>query len=157
MTILNLSNFLQFHFNFDGDYISIHEIDSNGNLKLVAYLTGPDIGPKSESAVSNWDKKIISISTNKMNIKFNSDDFLEAKGFSANIYFTPIPSKECELWLDMNKKIFKSPNYPQPYHIIKKCSWLITVDHDYHITLDFIELYVRLLYNCDFLLQDVPT
>ena len=106
-------------------------------------MTGPDKGPKSESAVSNWDKKIISISTNRMIIDFKSDDFLENKGFSANIYFTPIPNKECDSWLDMSKKIFKSPNYPQTYHNNKKCSWLITVDHDYHITLNFIDLYVR--------------
>ena len=106
-------------------------------------MSGPDAGPKSESAVSNWDKKIISISTNRMNIDFKSDDFMEFKGFSANIHFTPIPNKECESWLDMDKKIFKSPNYPQTYYNNKKCIWLITVDHYYHITLNFIDLYVR--------------
>ena len=109
---------------------------------MIAYLTGPDKGPKSELIVSNWNKKIISISTNKMNIEFKSDDLWKNKGFSTNIFFTPIPNKECESWLDMNKKILKSPNYPQPYHNSKKCSWLITVDHDYHITLNIIELYV---------------
>ena len=77
-----------------------------------------------------------------MNVEFKSDEILKTKGFSANIYFTPFPSKECESWLDMKKKIFKSPNYPQPYRKNMKCSWLITVDHDYHITLDFIEFYV---------------
>ena len=118
-------------------------MDSNENQKLVAYLTGPDKGPKSEWVISNWDKKIISISTNKMIIEFQSDDFQEKKGFSANIHFIPIPNKECESWLDMNKKTFKSPNYPQTYHNSNKCSWLITVDHDYHITLNFIEFYVR--------------
>ena len=124
-------------------YISIHEIHSNGNQILVAYLTGPDEGPKSVSAVSNWNKKIISISTNKMNIEFRSDDVREKKGFSANIYFTSIPNKECDSWLDMDKKIFKSPNYPQPYHDSRNCTWLITVEHDYHITLDILEFYVR--------------
>ena len=106
-------------------------------------MTGPDEGPKSTHAGSNWDKKIISISTNKMNIEFKSDDFIGQRGFSANIYFIPIPNEECESWMDMTKKIFKSPNYPQPYHNHKKCSWLITVDHENHITLSFIELYVR--------------
>ena len=107
-------------------------------------MTGPDRGPKSKLlAASNWNKKIISI-PNKINIEFKSDDSLEYFGFSANIYYTVIPNKECELWLDMSKKIFKSPNYPQPYHNSKQCSWLITVSHDEHITLDFIEVYVRL-------------
>ena len=90
-------------------------------------MTGLDAGPKSEWTISNWDKKIISISTNRMDIQFQSDYFEEYKGFSANIHFTPFPNKECDSWLDMSKKIFKSPNYPQTYHNNKKCTWLITV------------------------------
>ena len=118
---------------------------------MVSYLSGPDKGPKSESALSNWNKKLISIATNQMHVEFKSDDFLEDRGFSANIYFTPIPNKECESWLDMTKKIFKSPNYPKTYHKSTKCSWLITVGLENHITLNFIEFYVRLSYNFDFL------
>ena len=109
---------------------------------MVAYLSGPDAGPKSVHSTSNWDKKIISIST-MMIVEFISDDILELKGFSANIYFTPFPNKECESWLDMNKKIFKSPYYQQTYDYSIKCSWLITVDNDYQITLDISEFYVR--------------
>ena len=106
-------------------------------------MTGPDRGPKSESSFSNWNKKIISISTNRMTIEFKSEGLLKNIGFSANIYFTTIPNKECESWLDMNKKTLKSPNYPQQYHNYKKCSWLITVDHYYHIILDIREFCVR--------------
>ena len=47
-------------------------------------MTGPDLGPKFELAGSNWDKKIISISTNRMIIEFKSDDRIEYEGFSAN-------------------------------------------------------------------------
>ena len=110
---------------------------------MVAHLTGPDRGPKSELAASNWNKKILSISTNRMSIEFRSDDFLEYKGFSANIYFAPIPNKECESWLDMNKKTLKSPNYPLTYYNGIKCRWLIIIDHAYHISLDISEFYVR--------------
>ena len=142
--ISTYSYFQQFIVHYDGDYISILEIDSIGNQKLVAYLTGPDVGPKSILSDSNWDKKIISISTQKMIVEFKSDDdSVEHIGFSANIHFTPIPSKECESWLDMYRKDFKSPNYPQPYHESKNCTWLLTVEHDYHITLDILEFYVR--------------
>ena len=105
----------------------------------MANLTGPDEGPNT----SNWVKKIISISTNRMNIEFKSDDFMERKGFSASIHFTTFPNIECQSWLDMNKKIFKSPNHPKPHHYSNKCKWLITVDHDFHITLNFNELHVR--------------
>ena len=112
---------------------------------MLAYLTGSDEGPKSESIFSNWNKKIISSTTNKMIIEFKSDDLILKfnKGFSASIYFTPVHIKNCESWLDMNKRIFKSPNYPQTYYNSMKCSWLITVDPDYHITLDFFDIYVR--------------
>ena len=131
---------------------------------MLAYLTGSDEGPKSESIFSNWNKKIISSTTNKMIIEFKSDDIRTYKfhydlpelvlkfnkGFSASIYFTPVHIKNCESWLDMNKRIFKSPNYPQTYYNSMKCSWLITVDPDYHITLDFFHFYVRYqIQNCD--------
>ena len=110
---------------------------------MVALLTGPDRGPNPELVSSNWNKKIISISTNRMIIEFKSDGFKEEKGFSAKIHFTQVPNNECESWLDVNKKIFKSPNYPQTFHSVKKCSWFITMDPDYHITLKFFEFYVR--------------
>ena len=129
---------------------------------MLAYLTGSDEGPKSESIFSNWNKKIVSSTTNKMIIEFKSDDIRTYKfhyylpelkfnkGFSASIYFTPVHIKNCESWLDMNKRIFKSPNYPQTYYNSMKCSWLITVDPDYHITLDFFHFYVRYqIQNCD--------
>ena len=73
-TIFKYFHLYQFNSNFDGDYISIQEIDSNGNQTLVAHLTGPDEGPKSESAFSNWNRKIISTSTNRMNVEFIADD-----------------------------------------------------------------------------------
>ena len=85
---------------------------------MVAYLTGPDEGPISQSFVSNWKKKIISSSTNKLKIEFKSDDIWEQKGFSANIFFTNFTNKECKSWLDINKKILKSPNYPQTYQMV---------------------------------------
>ena len=132
-------NFYQFNPNFDGEYIIIQEIDSNGTHKLITNLTGPDEGPNT----SNWDKKTISISTMKMNIEFISDGFTEYKGFSANIYFTPIPNIECQSWLDMNKKIFKSPKYPLTHDFSIRCSWLITLDHHYHIALDVSVFHVR--------------
>ena len=122
-------------------------------------MTGPDAGPTSNYSVSNWDKKIISVSTNKMNIKFKSDEIEQYKGFFAKISFTPIPNKDCESWLDMNKKTLKSPNYPQNYYNSNKCSWLITMDHDYYITLDISEFYVRyqiiirLLFEIPYIIQ----
>ena len=142
-TIFEYFHLFQFNSHYDGDYISIQEIDSNGNPTLVAHLTGPDTGPKSVSVLSNWNKKIISISTNRMTIKFISDDIINRIGFSANIYFTPVSNKECESWLDMNKKTFKSPYYPLTYSYSLKCSWLITVDQDCYITLDVTEYYVK--------------
>ena len=108
-------------------------------------MTGPDEGPKSYSSISNWEKKIISISTNKMIVEFVTEgsEWLQNDiGFLAYFYFTRILSDECESWLDMKKKILKSPNYPESYQNNMKCRWLITVHLDYHITLDFNEFHV---------------
>ena len=133
----------------DGDYISIQEFDSNKNRKsVVAYLTGPDEGPKSYSPFSNWQKKIISISTNMMIIDFIPEGAVSSgnvdRGFLAYFYFTKILNNECESWLDMQKKIIKSPNYPGLYQNSIKCRWLLNIHHDYHITLNFIEFHSEL-------------
>ena len=108
-------------------------------------MTGPDEGPKRYSSISNWEKKIISISTNKMIVEFvteGSEWLQNDRGFFAHYYFTR-KNKECELWLAMNKTILKSPNYPGSYQNSMKCRWLITGHHDNHITLDLIEFHVR--------------
>ena len=77
-----------------------------------------------------------------MEIQFVTDTIHQGIGFTANIYYTPLPNKECESWLDMNGNIFKSPNYPLQYNS-KKCSWVIFVDVEFHVSLKFSELYVR--------------
>ena len=77
-----------------------------------------------------------------MEIQFVTDTVQQGKGFTANIYYTPWPNKECDTWVDMNGNIFKSPNYPLQYNSMK-CSWLISVDLEFHISLKFSELYVR--------------
>ena len=141
--ISTYSHFQQFIVHYDGDYISILEIDSIGNQKLVAYLTGPDVGPKSwPSEGSNWEKKILSSSNNKILVEFRSDERIVSKGFSATIQFTKLHSQKCESWVDMNNKTLLSPKYPHTYNSNASCNWLITVRHGFHITLDFIEFNV---------------
>ena len=112
-------------------------------------MTGPDLGPRSQSYQSNWDTKIISSSSNKMMVEFITDDkefsvFLS--GFDASIDYLPVPSQQCELWLDMNVKMIKSPNYPNSYDNNILCKWLITVQHGFHITLIFQEFDVRIFF-----------
>ena len=140
---------LQFNPHSDGDYISIYDIDDIGNYNLISNLTGPDLGPRSQSYQSNWDTKIISSPSNKMMVEFITDDkefsgFLS--GFDAAIDYLPVPSQQCELWLDMNVKMIKSPNYPDSYDNNILCKWLITVQHGFHITLIFQEFDVRIFF-----------
>ena len=111
---------------------------------MISRLTGSDEGPKSLSVVSNWDKKIISSSRNKMMVEFRSDNFWEYTGFSAFIQFTQLNS-ECKSWLDMNNKTLQSPNYPNFYHTNTSCNWLITVRHGFHIEFKFHEFNVSVL------------
>ena len=127
----------------DGDFILIYDEDLLGHLTLISRLTGPDVGPKSwPSEGSNWEKKILSSSNNKILVEFRSDERIVFKGFSATIQFTKLHSQKCESWVDMNSKTLQSPKYPHTYNSNASCNWLITVRHGFHITLDFIEFNV---------------
>ena len=140
---LKYAYFHKFSAYHDGDYITIYDIDNDGNYVLISNLTGPDVGPKSQMAYSNWDKKVISSSSNQMVVEFKSDDTLEYSGFHVSIDYFPMPSQDCATWLDMNDKTIKSPNYPNLYDNNILCKWLITVQHGFHIALDFQEFDVR--------------
>ena len=106
---------------------------------MIASLTGPDYGPQSYFPWSLWQKKIISSTSNKMLVEFRSDDVNEWSGFSASIYYSPLPSKKCEAGLNMTMKSIQSPNYPNFYDNNMACKWLISVPYDSHITLKFLE------------------
>ena len=110
---------------------------------MIASLTGPDYGPQSYFPMSHWQKKIISSTSNKMLVEFRSDDVYEQDGFSTSIYYSQLPSKECQKGLDMTNKIIQSPNYPNLYNNNLSCKWLISVPHGSHITLKFLEFDVR--------------
>ena len=117
---------------------------TDGSPKLIARLSGPDKGPKSITGY-NWEEKVISTSSNNMVIEFKSDGELEYTGFSAIINFTLLQNKKCESWMDMNNQILQSPNYPNSYGNDIFCNHLITVQPNFHITLDFLEFDVSFL------------
>ena len=74
-----------------------------------------------------------------MLVEFRSDDNHEKDGFSASIYYSIFPSKECQKGLDMIKKTIQSPNYPDLYSNNMFCKWLISVPDGSHITLKFLQ------------------
>ena len=127
----------------NGDYITIYDIDLDGNTKLISRLSGADIGPKSITALSHWDKKIISGSYNKMMVEFKSDDIIEYTGFSLSIQFIPFQNDMCKSCLDMEQKTLKSPNYPKSYGNNVTCHWMITAQHGNHITLELQDFNVK--------------
>ena len=112
---------------------------------MIASLTSLDFGPQSYYSKSNWQKKIISSSSNNMLVEFRSDNVIEEIGFSSSIYYSPLPSKECEKGLDMTMKTIQSPNHPDMYDNNLACKWLISVSHGSHITLEFLQFNVRYL------------
>ena len=113
---------------------------------VMANLTGPDRGPQSyDDSFSYWKKKIFSSSSNNMLVEFRSDSIREGIGFSATIHYSPLPSKDCEVGLDMTKKTIQSPNYPDSYDNNLSCKWLISVPHGSHIILEFLQLDVGFL------------
>ena len=110
---------------------------------MISRLSGPDSGPISKDVTSNWEKKIISGSSNKMIVEFKSDDTSEYTGFSLSIQFTPFQNDMCESCLDMEQKILKSPNYPNSYENNVTCYWIITAQHGLHIKLELQEFNVK--------------
>ena len=121
----------------------IYDIDADGNTKLISRLSGPDAGPTSQFPYSNWEKKVISSSSNKMIVEFKSDDIIESAGFSLSIQFTPFQNDVCESCLDMEQKTLKSPNYPKSSGKNVTCNWIITAEPGLHIKLELQELNVK--------------
>ena len=144
----------QFNEHYDGDSISIYKVDTDRSSTpiLITKLSGPDKGPKTEYAISNWDVKAISTSSNYMMVEFKSDDQNVDRngkklftGFSATIRFTLMKNITCDSRMDVNNRILQSPNYPNSYGSNMFCKYLITVQPNFHITLDFLEFDVRFL------------
>ena len=134
----------QLDFHADGDFILIYDVSFDGNLTLISRLSGPDRGPGAPGVnPGTWDKKVISSSSNNMIIEFKSDNDVELNGFAASILFTQKQKLICEAWMDMKYTTIQSPNYPDSYNnnILWEC--LITVQHGYHITLNFNQFDVR--------------
>ena len=148
-----ICNPLIFQYQLDyGDYITIYNITDDGKSTVIDILSYLDNGPLFYyDHHENWQKKIISSTSNKMLVVFRSDDldetFEEYFGFSTSIHYSPLPSKECEAGLDMNMKTIQSPNYPDSYDNNLSCKWLISVPHGSHITLKFLQLHVGLFGN----------
>ena len=132
---------------YSDDYITIYDVnDDDGKSTVISSLTGPDLGPISSEGFckfSNWHKKIISSTHNKMLVEFRSGDINEGDGFSASIHYSPLLINGCENGLDMTKKTIQSPNHPDSYDNNLNCKWLISVPHGFHITLNFLQFDVR--------------
>ena len=73
---------------------------------MISRLSGPDAGPLSKDSTSNWEKKVISSSSNKMFVEFKSDDDTrEYRGFSTSIQFIQSQSQECKSLLNMRSRL----------------------------------------------------
>ncbi|KAK9889124.1 hypothetical protein WA026_004393 [Henosepilachna vigintioctopunctata] len=71
---------------------------------------------------------------NKMSVYFNSDISYVGKGFYAN--FTSVNAK-CGGKMKISKGTLHSPNYPQNYDKNTTCEWLLEVDENHLIDLEF--------------------
>ena len=59
-----------------------------------------------------------------------------------NLYEDP-----CQDWLDLENKKLTSPNYPDWYDPNTACTWKLTTNEGYYISLDFKIIYVRYNYK----------
>ena len=133
---------------YTDDYITIYDVnDDDGTSTVIDSLTGPDLGPIINDEFyykSHWHKKIISSTHNKMLVEFRSNEIKQGDGFYASIHYSPLQINECINGLDLTKKTIQSPNHPNSYNNNLNCKWLISVSHDSHITLKFLQFDVRI-------------
>ncbi|XP_029048305.2 cubilin isoform X2 [Osmia bicornis bicornis] len=92
------------------------------------------------------DKPVVYTSFgNKMFVKFNSDVSYAARGFNASYRSVPIT---CGGRYTTDIGTILSPNYPQNYPHKLNCEWLIQVDKNYLISLEFRDFDVEDSKNC---------
>ena len=99
------------------------------NFDMLSSNSGYDVPPN------------VTSSTNEMLVSFYSDYIYNYNGFYINIYENP---HFCEQWIDYKKGTIKSPSFPDEKTNKLDCSWLITADEGFTITINVEHFYVRI-------------
>ena len=109
-------------------YDTLKTFDGNStDFNLISSNSGYDVPPN------------VTSSTNKMLVAFYSDPFIDSNGFYINIYEHP---HYCEQWIDYKKGTIKSPTFPDEKTNKLNCSWLITADEGFSITINIEHFHV---------------
>lgn len=90
---------------------------------------------------------VITAQGNNMYIKFYSDGSVPAKGFLGYIYGA---RGGCGGQYRASSGFIYSPNYPNKYDHNADCGWLIQVDDNHVVQLQFLDFVVERHINCSY-------
>jgi len=82
-----------------------------------------------------------------MYIVFKSDSSVTGRGFSASLYQMP---GGCGGRMTAPNGYIYSPNYPNNYNHSEDCQWLISVDRNHVVDLQFLDFNVERHINCSY-------
>ncbi|XP_040449627.1 cubilin isoform X3 [Falco naumanni] len=135
--------------------LTIQELDieyhSNCNYDVLEVYGGPDfLSPRLvQLCVSRSAQNPLRVSTtgNSAIIRFKTDTAVTGKGFNASWQENP---GGCGGVFQVASGEIHSPNYPQPYSNNVDCSWVIQVDYNHRVLLNFTDLDIENHYSCDY-------
>ncbi|XP_037243046.1 cubilin isoform X5 [Falco rusticolus] len=135
--------------------LTIQELDieyhSNCNNDVLEVYGGPDfLSPRLvQLCVSRSAQNPLRVSTtgNSAIVRFKTDRAVTGKGFNASWQENP---GGCGGVFQVASGEIHSPNYPQPYSNNVDCSWVIQVDYNHRVLLNFTDLDIENHYSCDY-------
>ncbi|XP_031795774.1 cubilin [Sarcophilus harrisii] len=123
------------------------EHHSNCRFDVLEVYGGPDFdSPRVAQLCSSRSRENplqVSSAGNSIAVRFKTDSSINGRGFNAS--WLEIPDG-CGGIFQASSGEIHSPNYPRSYRSNTDCSWLIQVDRNHHILLNFTDV--------DFELQD---
>lgn len=125
--------------------VNIDKSKGCGSNAIQIY-EGDDVdAPKLAELCYSEKPMIYTSSGNKMFVKYHLNYFYSSRGFNASYRSVPI---ECGGKFTAISAIIHSTNYPQNYPHLQNCEWLLEVDSNHLVKLNFLDFDIENNRNC---------
>ncbi|XP_069007315.1 cubilin [Embiotoca jacksoni] len=135
------------------------EFHQDCNYDVLEVYGGPDLSaPRLTQLCSTTSSPIhVSSTGNLLTVRFKSDAYVSGRGFTAG--WTEVPGG-CGGPVTAPSGEIHSPSYPSSYPNNVDCSWVISVDPNHRVLLNFSDLDIEYHSNCNWdyvAVHDGPT
>uniref|UniRef100_A0A669DQK6 Cubilin n=1 Tax=Oreochromis niloticus TaxID=8128 RepID=A0A669DQK6_ORENI len=141
--------------------ITIHEFDveyhQDCNYDVLEVYGGPDLSAPQLAKLCSTTSTPMHVSStgNLLTVRFKSDAYVSGRGFNAS--WTEVQGG-CGGPVTAPSGEIHSPLYPNSYPNNVDCSWVISVDPNHRVFLNFTDLDIEYHSSCDFdYIHDGPT